>query len=115
MLWVNDQNPLSMAKVFCQCSINLAYSHSWNAVVMSGLLLLVAATWNCWISYKNGHAGQLSFNSPSVAASLVNRFLVCFNLFGCLFLFYNMGREGVIIIWNLIFFICYIVNQGYVT
>ena len=27
-------------------------------VVMSGLVLLVA-TWNCWISYKNGYAGLL--------------------------------------------------------
>ena len=27
-------------------SINLTYSHAWNTVVMSGLVLLVAA-WNC--------------------------------------------------------------------
>ena len=35
-------------------SIDLPY----NTVVMSGLLLLVA-TWNCWISYKNRYAGLL--------------------------------------------------------
>ena len=29
-----------------------------NTAVMSGLVLLVA-TWNCWISYKNGYAGLL--------------------------------------------------------
>ena len=39
-------------------SINLLYGHAWNTVVMSGLVLLVA-TWNCWISYKNGYAGLL--------------------------------------------------------
>ena len=35
-------------------SINLPYSHPWNTVVMSGLVLQVA-TCNCWISYKNGY------------------------------------------------------------
>ena len=39
-------------------SINISYSHVWNTVVMFGLVLLVA-TWNCWISYKNGYAGLL--------------------------------------------------------
>ena len=39
-------------------SINLPYNYVWNTVVMSGLLLLVA-TWNCWISYRNGYAGLL--------------------------------------------------------
>ena len=33
-------------------SINLPYAHAWNTVVMLGLVLL-AATWNCWINYKN--------------------------------------------------------------
>ena len=33
-------------------SINLSYSHAWNIVFMSSLVLLVA-TWSCWISYKN--------------------------------------------------------------
>ena len=32
--------------------------HVWNTVVMSRLALLVA-TWNCWISYKNGYARLL--------------------------------------------------------
>ena len=39
-------------------SIDLPYGHAWNTVVMSELLLLVA-TWNCWISYKNRYAGLL--------------------------------------------------------
>ena len=39
-------------------SINLPYAHVWNTVVMSGLVLLVA-TWNCWISYKNRYTGLL--------------------------------------------------------
>ena len=34
-------------------SINLPYDHVWNTAVMSGLVLLIA-TWNCWISYRNG-------------------------------------------------------------
>ena len=38
-------------------SINLPYVYAWNTVVMSGLALLFA-TWNCWISYKNGYEGQ---------------------------------------------------------
>ena len=33
-------------------TINLPYGHAWNSVVISGLLLLVA-TWNCWISYTD--------------------------------------------------------------
>ena len=39
-------------------SINLPYGHVWNTVFMSGLVLLVA-TWNCWISYRNRYAGLL--------------------------------------------------------
>ena len=39
-------------------SINLPYSRVWNTVVMSELVLLVAA-WNCWISCKNRYAGLL--------------------------------------------------------
>ena len=38
----------------------------WNTVVMSGLVVLFA-TWNCEISYKNGYAGRLV---PSLVASL---------------------------------------------
>ena len=34
-------------------STNLPYDHASNTAAMSGLVLLVA-TWNCWISYKNG-------------------------------------------------------------
>ena len=33
-------------------SINLPYGHAWSAVVMS-VLVLLSATWNCWISCKN--------------------------------------------------------------
>ena len=33
-------------------TINLPYGHAWNSVVISRLLLLVA-TWNCWISYMD--------------------------------------------------------------
>ena len=39
-------------------SINLPYGPVSNTVVMSGLVLLVA-TWNCWISYKNRYARLL--------------------------------------------------------
>ena len=39
-------------------SINLPYVHVWNTAVMS-LLMLLVATWNCWISYRNGYAGLL--------------------------------------------------------
>ena len=38
--------------------ISLPYDLAWNAVVMSGLVLLVT-TWICWISYKNRYAGML--------------------------------------------------------
>ena len=41
--------------------INLPCGHVWNTVVMSGLVLLFA-TWNCWISYRNGYAGLLVFH-----------------------------------------------------
>ena len=39
-------------------SIHLLYGHAWITVVMSGLVILVA-TWNCWISYENEYAGRL--------------------------------------------------------
>ena len=39
-------------------SINLPYDHTWNTLVMSGLVLLVV-TQNCWINYKNGYAWLL--------------------------------------------------------
>ena len=39
-------------------AINLPYGYACNAVVMCGVLLLIA-TWNCWISYKNQYAGLL--------------------------------------------------------
>ena len=41
-------------------SINKSYTHAWNTVVMSGLVLLVA-TRNCWISYKNDMQDCQSF------------------------------------------------------
>ena len=37
-------------------SINLPYDHVWNTVAVSGLVLLIA-TQNCWINYKNRYAG----------------------------------------------------------
>ena len=46
---------------------NLPCGHVWNTVVMSGLVLLVA-TWNCWISYRNGYVGLLVLHH-SLAAS----------------------------------------------
>ena len=42
-------------------SINLPYGHVWNTAVMSGLVLLIA-TWNCWISYRNGYVGILELS-----------------------------------------------------
>ena len=39
----------------------LPYDHVWNTVVMSGLLLLVASC-NCWIRYRNGYAGLLALH-----------------------------------------------------
>ena len=46
----------------CGCSLSLSIYHTTmharDTVVTSGLVLLVA-TWNCWISYKNGYAGLL--------------------------------------------------------
>ena len=39
-------------------SINVPYSLAWNTVVMSGQVLL-AATWNCQIRYKNVYVGLL--------------------------------------------------------
>ena len=46
-----------LLRLLCM-SINLPYSRVWNTVVMSELVLLVAA-WNCWISCKNRYAGLL--------------------------------------------------------
>ena len=38
--------------------LNLPYGHVWNSVVMPWLVLLIA-TWNCWISYRKEYAGLL--------------------------------------------------------
>ena len=46
-----------LVRLLC-ISINLPYTHAWNTVFMSELVLLVAA-WKCCISYKNGYAGML--------------------------------------------------------
>ena len=51
--------------------LNLPYCHVWNAVVMSGLMLL-DATWNCRISYKNVYAGLLVLH----LLSLLNPWLI---------------------------------------
>ena len=48
-------------KSLCMESLCLHKSlclYAWNTYVISGLVLLVA-TWNCWISYKNRYAGLL--------------------------------------------------------
>ena len=37
---------------------NLPCDHTWNTVAMSELVLLVA-TWNCWISYRSRYVGLL--------------------------------------------------------
>ena len=41
-----------------EVALYLYKSTIWNTIVMSGLVLLVA-TWNCWISYKNGYTRLL--------------------------------------------------------
>ena len=61
-------------------SINLPYTCVWNTVAISGLVLL-AATWNCWISYKNRYG-------PSLAASL-EPLPHCRNVASLLSLFYR--------------------------
>ena len=60
-------------------SINLPHGHSWNTAVMTGLVLLVA-TPNCQISYKNEFIGNFV---PSHAASLepLKKFDICFCIF----------------------------------
>ena len=40
----------------------LPYGLAWNTFLMSGLVLLFA-TWICWINYKNGYAGLLVLHS----------------------------------------------------
>ena len=49
-------SPEAALYLLCSVSINLPYGYAWNAVVISELVLL-AATWNCLISYKNRYAG----------------------------------------------------------
>ena len=46
-----------LLRLFC-VSINLPHGHAWNTVVIFRLVLLVA-TWNCWISYENWYTGLL--------------------------------------------------------
>ena len=59
-LWFVQQS-FVLLRLLC-ISMNLPYAHAWNTVVISGLVFLVA-TWNCWMSYKNGYAGLLVLHS----------------------------------------------------
>ena len=52
----------SMKFLSPEVALYLYKSTIWNTIIMSGLVLLVA-TWNCWISYKNGYAGLLVLHS----------------------------------------------------
>ena len=56
-------------------SINLPYGHAWNTVVMSGLVLLVA-TWNSWIVYKNRYrvSTKFSLENPMIPMTLPSIF-----------------------------------------
>ena len=45
----------------------------WNTAVMSGLVLLVA-TWNCWISYRNRYVGPLAHHRNVASLSLFYRY-----------------------------------------
>ena len=49
----------SMKFLSPEAALYLPYSHVWNTVVMSGLVLLRVATCNCWISFRNEYAGLL--------------------------------------------------------
>ena len=66
-------------------SINLPYGHVWNTVVMSGLVLLIA-TWNWWISYRNRYVGLLVLH----LLPLLNPWLIVKSL--SLFYRYELGR-----------------------
>ena len=46
----------------------------WNTAVMSGLLVLLVATWNCWISYRNGYVGPLAHHRNVASLSLFYRY-----------------------------------------
>ena len=64
-IWLEVQQPPSPKQkegvhTMLYISIILTYSHVWNTVVMSGLVLLIA-TGNCWISYRNENAGLFIF------------------------------------------------------
>lgn len=43
---------------FLFISITVPSAHAWNTIVMSGLMLLLA-TWICWVSHKNILVGLL--------------------------------------------------------
>ena len=47
-------------------ALYLPYGHAWNTIAMSGLMLLVA-TWNCWINYKNRHEGLAAIHLLLIA------------------------------------------------
>ena len=53
------------------CSLNLPYLHAENTVVISGLVLLVA-TWSCWIDYKNVYAGLLVLHLLCLTCTLAS-------------------------------------------
>ena len=58
MLGLTFSSRLDWGSCIVSISINLPYGHVWNTAIMSGLVLLVA-TWNCWISYRNRYVGLL--------------------------------------------------------
>ena len=53
-------------------SINVPYGHAWNTSVMSGLMLLVA-TWICWISYNKRIFKTVSSSLATSLELLVHR------------------------------------------
>ena len=98
-------------------SINLPFVHAWNTVVMSGLVLLVAS-WNCWINYKNGYLWRTV--GPSTAASfgpLAHRRNVASLSILCRYLadvylnslnwFYFLTLEGGPLIIMIVWFFCH--------
>ena len=72
-------SPEPEGALYLHCSQSEIW-YAWTFVAMSGLVLLVA-TWNCWISYKTRTVWQnCRTGSPSLAASLYPRVIVTMKL-----------------------------------
>ena len=83
-------------------TINLPYGRIWNTVFMCGLVLLVA-TWNRWISYKNRYTGLLPLHLLPLEPLAHRRNVASLSLYLFIYLFIYLLYFRFIYRWQILF------------